>query len=72
VALCTWTVIYIPVVPVNSLMFRITFISIAVPFEHAFAVTSGLSRGRFRTEGRTMAAEAFMTWTHYSVLFEVT
>jgi hypothetical protein len=37
---------------------------------------AGLSRGRFRTEGRTdsrtMAAGASVTWTHYSVLFEVT
>jgi hypothetical protein len=35
-----------------------------------------LSRGRFRTDGRTndrtMAAVASVTWTHCSVLFEVT
>jgi hypothetical protein len=39
-------------------------------------VLPGLSRGRFRTDGwtddRTMAAGASMTWTHYSILFEVT
>jgi hypothetical protein len=37
---------------------------------------TGLSRGRFRTDGRTddrtMAAGASVTWTHCSVLFEVT
>jgi hypothetical protein len=36
----------------------------------------GLSRGRFRTDGRTddrtMATGASVTWTHCSVLFEVT
>jgi hypothetical protein len=31
----------------------------------------GLSRGRFRTDGWTMAARASVTWTHCSVLFEV-
>jgi hypothetical protein len=31
-----------------------------------------LSRGRFRTNDRTMAAGASVTWTHWSVLFEVT
>jgi hypothetical protein len=37
---------------------------------------TGLSRGSFRTDGRTddrtMAAGASVTWTHCSVLFEVT
>jgi hypothetical protein len=33
---------------------------------------AGLSRGRFRTDGRTMATGASVTWTHYSVPFEVT
>jgi hypothetical protein len=40
------------------------------------AIMAGLSRGRFWTDGRTdsrlMAAGASVTWTHYSVLFEVT
>jgi hypothetical protein len=33
---------------------------------------TGLSRGRFQTDDRTMAVEASVTWTHCSVLFEVT
>jgi hypothetical protein len=44
--------------------------------ERAVRVDTGLSRGRFRTDGRTddrtMAAGASVTWTHCSVLFEVT
>jgi hypothetical protein len=41
-----------------------------------YATKSWLSRGRFQTDGRTddqtMAARASVTWTHCSVLFEVT
>jgi hypothetical protein len=43
---------------------------------HCRRAHTGLSRGRFRTDGRTddwkMAARVSVTWTHCSVLFEVT
>jgi hypothetical protein len=44
--------------------------------DHNGNIEAGLSRGRFRTDGRTdnqtMAAGASVTWTHCSVIFEVT